>query len=72
MRTLRVTEEIRTDSETEAKELMNTLRQKGADEGYSIGACGYTYKKKMAKGEIIDEAWVVKAVKVFSEIWEAV
>lgn len=69
MRTLKITEEIRVDSETEAKELMEKYRQEAHEKGYTLGASGYTYKTKKSKGEIIDECWIVKTVKILSEAW---
>lgn len=70
MRVLKVTEEYRVDSEIEAKEAMEEFRSAAASNGYSVGSCGYTYKEKKAKGEVIDEAWVVKVVKVYGGVWE--
>lgn len=70
MRVLKVTEEYRVDSEIEAKEAMEKFRSEAAQNGYSVGACGYTYKEKKSKGEVIDEAWIVKVVKVYGGVWE--
>lgn len=70
MRLLKVTEEYRAESELEAKELMETIRNEASTKGYSVGASGYTYKSKKPKGEIIDEAWIVKIVKTFGGVWE--
>ena len=69
MKKLKEILEIRADNEIEAKELMEQIRSEAAEKGYSVGACGYTYKEKKAKGEIIDEAWLVKAVKIYGGIW---
>ena len=69
MRLLKTTEEYRTDSELEAKDLMEKFRSEASEKGYSLGACGYTYKEKKAKGEVIDQAWIVKVVKIYSEVW---
>lgn len=70
MRILKVTEEYRTESELEAKELMEKFRTEAGEKGYSLGASGYTYKNKKSKGEIIDEAWIVKVVKNFGSVWD--
>lgn len=70
MRVLKITEEYRVDSEIEAKEVMEDFRAKAREEGYGLGACGYTHKEKKLKGEIIDEAWVVRVVKIFGGVWE--
>ena len=69
MRLLKETLELRADSEEEAKQIIEKYRQDANEKGYLIGAAGYTYKTKKAKGEIIDEAWVCKIVQQFSEVW---
>ena len=70
MRLLKETCEYRVDSENEAKETMEKFRNEAKEKGYSVGSCGYTYKEKKAKGEIIDEAWVVRCVKVYGTVWD--
>ena len=70
MRLLKETLEIRANSEIEAKEVIESYRQKAAADGFTIGAAGYTYKTKKYKGEIIDEAWVCKIVQDFGGVWE--
>lgn len=70
MRLLKETLELRADSEEEAKQIIEKYRQDANEKGYLIGAAGYTYKTKKAKGEIIDEAWVCKIVQQFSEVWD--
>ena len=70
MKKLKETLEIRVNSEIEAKEAMEKFRSEAAEKGYSVGSCGYTYKEKKAKGEIIDSAFLVKVVKVYGGIWE--
>lgn len=69
MKKLKETLEIRVNSEIEAKEAMEKFRSEAAEKGYSVGACGYTYKEKKAKGEIIDTAYLVKVVKIYGGIW---
>lgn len=70
MRILKQTEEYRADTEEEAKVIMEKFRTEAPEKGYTLGASGYTYKTKKAKGEIIDEAWVVKIVKVIGGVWD--
>ena len=70
MSLLKKTEEYRVDSEIEAKEAMEKFRSEAAEKGYSVGSCGYTYKEKKAKGEVIDEAWIVKVVKIYGTVWD--
>ena len=70
MRLLKVTEEYCADSEQEAREAIENFRKESLEKGYILGACGFTYKDKKSKGEIIDEAWVVKVVKIYGKVWE--
>lgn len=66
---LKTTEEYRTDSEIEAKELMEKFRNEAREKNYKVNKCGYTYKTKKSKGEIIDEAYVVSVTKEFNSVW---
>ena len=70
MRLLKRTEEYRCESELSAKEQMEIFRQEAAEKGYHIDSCGYTYKNKKSKGNIIDECWVLKIVKSFGGVWD--
>lgn len=67
---LKETCEYRVDTEEQAKEAMEILRDSAATKGYTIGSCGYTKKEKKAKGEIIDEAFLIKCVKIYGTIWD--
>lgn len=67
---LKRTEEIRANSEEEAKTIMENCRKEAQEKGCTISASGYTYKTKKAKGEIIDEAWVVKIVEQIAGVWD--
>lgn len=70
MKRLKVTEEYRAYSEQEAIDALNEARAKQNTEGYTLGANGYKYKTKKAKGEIVSEAWIVSITKVYDEIWD--
>lgn len=70
MKTLKITYEARAYSEDEAKEYLDKFRSEAAEKGYLVGANGYTYKSKKAKGEIVDEAWICKCTAIYNEIWE--
>ena len=70
MRLLKRTEEYRVDTEEEAKEVMEQFCCEAATNGYTIGSCGYTKKEKKAKGEIIDEGFLVKCVKIYGGFFE--
>lgn len=70
MKQLKVTVESRAYSEDEAKAFLDDFRSKANTDGYIVGANGYTYKTKKAKGEIIDEAWVCKCTAIYNEVWD--
>ena len=70
MRRLKVTEEFKAYSEEEAIQAIEKMRTDQQKEGYTLGANGYKYKTKKAKGEIVAEAWVVTATKIFGEVWD--
>jgi hypothetical protein len=70
MKLLKQTIEYRTDSEPEAKALIEKLKENAETEGFILSAAGYVYKTKKAKGEIIDEAYVVKVVQQFGGVWD--
>lgn len=70
MKKLKETLEIRVDTEEEAKEVMEQFRYEAAAKGYIVGSCGYTKKEKKAKGDIIDEGFLVKCVKIYGGFFE--
>lgn len=70
MRKLKITEEFKAYSEEEAIQALNDLRANQTKEGYVLGANGYKYKTKKAKNEIIAEAWIVTATKIYGEVWD--
>lgn len=67
---LKRTDELRVETDTEARQVIDDARKDAQEKGYVIGAAGYTHKEKKSKGEIIDSCEVVKIVKIFSEVWE--
>ena len=70
MRKLKTTEEFKAYSEEEAIQAIEEMRANQVKEGYTLGASGYKYKTKKAKGEIIGEAWIVSVTKIFGDTWE--
>ncbi len=70
MKVLTITTETRAYSEDEAKSIINKFRENAASEGYIVKAAGYTYKTKKKKGEVVAEAWAVKCVASYDEIWD--
>ena len=61
---LKVTEEHRADSELEAAELINSAK---ADTRYILSKYSSVHKERKAKGEIVDEYFIVTLVKVFDD-----
>ena len=61
---LKVTEEHRADSEMEAAELINSAK---ADGRYILSKYSSVHKERKAKGEVIDEYFIVTLVKVFDD-----
>jgi hypothetical protein len=70
MKKLKITEEFKAYTEEEAIQALNDLRANQNKEGYTLGANGYKYKTKKAKGEIIGEVWVCKITKIFGGVWD--
>ena len=70
MRLLESTFKYETHTEEEAKDAIETFRQKASENGYMIKKASYEYKSKKSKGEIIGEAWVVTVVETFGTLWE--
>ena len=64
---LKTTEEHRADSEAEATELINAAK---ADSRYVLSKYSSVKKERKAKGEIIDEYFIVTLVKVFDDAKE--
>lgn len=70
MRLLKTTEEYRVENEVEAKETMEKFRLQAAQEGYTIGKMGYTYKTKKSKGEVIDEGYLLSVQKIYGTFFD--
>lgn len=70
MRMLKVTAECRVESEEEAKQMNEDFKKEAKEQGYILNSFAYTRKKKKSKGEIIDEGYLVKVVKVYGGFWD--
>ena len=70
MRLLKVVEEYRAESEQEVKEMNEQFKNEAKSEGYILNAFSYTKKEKKAKGEIIDDGYLVKVAKVYGGFWD--
>lgn len=60
---MKQTDEIRVETEQDAKSLIESFKQKADEGGYEIASYAATHKEKKSKGEIIDSYYVVKIVK---------
>ena len=70
MKKLTIKEEYRADSEEEAIQALKDYRDNQSAQGYMLGANGYKYKSRKSKGEIVSEAWIVTATKIYNEVWD--
>lgn len=70
MRLLKVTEEYRAESEQEVKEMNEQFKTEAKNDGYLLNAFSYTKKEKKAKGEIVDEGYLVKVTKTYGGFWD--
>lgn len=60
---MKQTDEIRVDTEEQAKALIENFKEKAKKEGFEITNYSSTLKEKKSKGEIIDSFYIVKVVK---------
>ena len=70
MRLIKRTEEYVVDSAEDAIKLIQNFKDDAEKNGYILGASGYTYKTKKAKGEIIGEVWICKITKILGGVWD--
>jgi len=70
MKKLEVTEKTKAYTEEEAKDFIESQRTAASSNGYTIKKAGYEYKVKKAKGEVVDEAFIISITKVFNSLWE--
>ena len=70
MRLLKVTAEYRVESEEEAKQMNENFKKEAKEQGYVLNSFAYTRKEKKSKGDIIDEGYLVKVVKVYGGFWD--
>lgn len=70
MRLLKVTAEYRVESEEEAKQMNEDFKKEAREQGYVLNSFAYTRKEKKSKGDVIDEGYLVKVVKVYGGFWD--
>lgn len=64
---LRDTVMIKVPTEEQAVQLIEEFKQKQGEEGYIISKSGYVLKTKKAKGEIVDQWYVVTCQKDYED-----
>lgn len=64
------TEMYRIDTEEEVQAFNEELKADALENGYILKSYSYTLKEKKMKGEVVDSAYVVKAVKEYSNFWD--
>lgn len=62
MEIMKRTDEIKVDTEVEAKALIESFKEKAKEEAYEIISYTSTLKEKKSKGEIIDSYYIVKII----------
>lgn len=60
---MKQTDEIRVNTEDEAKALIERFKEKAREDGYEITSYTSTLKEKKSKGEVVDSYYIVKIVK---------
>lgn len=70
MRMLKITAEYRAETEEEAKQMNENFKREAHTDGYILNSFAYTKKEKKSKGEIIDDGYLVKVVKVYGGFWD--
>ena len=66
---LETVEKYRVETEDEAKAVMEQFREDAKSKGYLVKKSGYEKKEKKAKGEIVDQGYLVSVTKVFDTFW---
>ena len=70
MRLIKQTDEYVVDTEDQAIAVIEKFRSAAKDEGYIVGANGYTLKEKKAKGEVVACQYLTKVTKVYGGVWD--
>ena len=70
MRLLKITSEYRAETEEEAKQMNEDFKRESHTEGYILNSFAYTKKEKKSKGEVIDDGYLVKVVKIYGGFWD--
>lgn len=65
-----IAEVYRVDTEEEVRAFNEELKADAIENGYVLKSYSYTLKEKKLKGEVIDQAYVVKVVKEYAGFWD--
>ena len=65
-----VVEQYRLDTEEEATRFIEECKEDAETHGYTLKSYSSTKKEKKTKGEIIDEAVLVKLAKDYDTFWD--
>lgn len=60
---MKQTDEIRVETEDEAKALIEKFKNDAIENGYEIASYSATHKEKKSKGEVIEDFYICKIVK---------
>lgn len=63
-------EQYRLDTEEEATRFIEECKEAANEGGYTLKSYGTTFKEKKAKGEVIDEGYLVKITKDYDSFWD--
>ena len=67
---MQVVETYRIDTEAEVESFILEEKKKAEEQGYVLKGYSSDHKEKKSKGEITDEAELVKLTKVYGSFWE--
>ena len=65
-----IAEVYRVDTEEEVRAFNEELKADAIENGYVLKSYSYTLKEKKLKGEVVDQAYVVKVVKEYAGFWD--
>ena len=69
---LKETVEYRIDTEDGAIRLIEQERKGAEDKGYIVAKASYSLKQKKAKGEIVDQGYLVSITYEYLKFWDEV
>lgn len=67
---LKETIEYRVDSEDGAIRFIESERKGATDKGYTVTKAAYSLKQKKAKGEVVDQGYLVTITYEYLKFWD--